>query len=87
MAFRKAKTTQGYTHINVHALNGDLNAIEYLKYTDTHFVEGLFFFAKRYGRAEFDYKGKRYELVRNRNLTFTIHELEDEEQTLAEAFR
>ncbi len=87
MGIIKAKTTAGYTHINVHALNGDLNAIEYLKYTDTHFVEGLFFFAKRYGRAGFDYKGKRYELVRNRNLTFTVRELVDEEQVLIDAFR
>lgn len=84
---QKPKYSQNYSQINVHSINGDLNAIEYLKYTDTHFMEGLFFFAKRYGRAEFDYKGKRYELLRNRNLTFTVRELEDDSQLLADAFR
>lgn len=79
------KTTKTFKNINVHLVNGDLEAIEYLKNTDFHFVEGLFFFAKRYGRAEFNYRGHEFELIRNRNITYTVQRKPDQE-ALARAF-
>lgn len=81
------KFSTTFRNINVHEVNGNVEAITFLQNTDFHFVEGLFFFAKRYGKSEFSYKGKNYELIRNRNITYTVREKPDEEQALAEAFR
>lgn len=80
------KFLKHYININVHAVNGDAEAIEYFRNADTHFVEGLFFFAKRYGRTEFNYKGHDYELLKNRNLTYTVQRKPDEVEALAKAF-
>lgn len=80
------KTTQHYRTIAVHQVNGDIAALEYLANTDYHFVESIFFFAKRFGQSDFNYKGTQYELVRNRNLTYTVRRKLDDADALADAF-
>lgn len=79
--------TQAYRLIGVHPVNGEIEASEFLRNADSHLVEGIFFFAKRYGRAEFEYRGRQFELLRNRNLTYTVRRVRTEEEVLAEAFR
>jgi len=69
------KETNALKMVNIHQVNGDIAAINYLVNADFHLVEGLFLRAKQTGRTEFDYLGVMYELVKNRNLTYTVHEL------------
>ncbi len=68
------KETNELKMVNIHQVNGDIAAINYLKNADFHYVEGIFLRAKQTGRSEFDYLGVMYELVKNRNLTYTAHE-------------
>lgn len=65
--------------INVHQVNGDEDAIEFLRNADKEFVEGLFFQAKMFGVAPFEYDNRKHELSRNKNLTYTVKALEDED--------
>lgn len=80
------KTTLHFKTIAVHQVNGNVAALEYLANTDYHFVESLFFFAKRFGKSEFNYKGVGYEIVRNRNLTYTVQRKRDDAQMLEDVF-
>ena len=60
--------------INVHMVNGDKNAILFLKNAGHDFVEGLFYKAKRFGRAEFYLLDVQYEIIKNKDFTFTIQQ-------------
>lgn len=84
MAVKNPQTTR---YVNVHQVRGDKTAIDFLLNTDAHTVEGLFWMAKRYGKTEFDYHGVIYELIKNRDLTFTIKEREAEDVRFMESFR
>ncbi len=61
--------------VNIHQVNGDVNAIEFLKYADFHWVEGLFLHAKQFGKVEFEFHGQMFNLIKNRNLTYTVEEV------------
>ncbi len=61
--------------VNIHQVNGDIAAINYLANADFHLVESYFLRAKQTGRTEFECFGVMYEMVKNRNLTYTVHEL------------
>ena len=73
-------TRQQKELINVHQVQGDKDALIYLKNADHDIVEGWFYTAKRYGMATFVFQGQKYDLVRNKDFTFTVR-LSDE-QTL-----
>ncbi len=64
--------------INVHRVLGDKEAIIFLKNADHDFVEGLFYTAKRYGRSEFDFRGLKYDVVRNKDTSFTVRLSEEQ---------
>lgn len=83
----REKFTDSYRLINVHAINGDIEGIDFLRNADSHLVDGIFFFAKRYGRSEFEYHGRPYEVLRNRNLTYTVRRVMTDEERLADALR
>ncbi|MFA6511710.1 MAG: hypothetical protein WCV86_01095 [Patescibacteria group bacterium] len=65
--------------INVHQVVGDEDAIEFLRNADKEFVEGLFFQAKMFGVAPFEFKDRKHELVRNKNLTYSVNVIEDDD--------
>lgn len=71
--------------INVHQIMGDKNAIIYLKSADHDVVEGLFYTAKRYGIATFIFQGQRFDLLRNRDFSFTVG-LSDDQELNPESF-
>lgn len=75
MQRQSKKETNDLKMVNIHQVNGDVAAINFLKNADFHWVEGLFLRAKQTGRTEFDYLGVMYEMVKNRNLTYTVREL------------
>lgn len=68
--------------INVHKVSGEKDAILFLKNSEKDIVEGLFYHAKRFGRAEFFFKDLKYEIVRNRDFSFTIGPSPDQEMTI-----
>ncbi|MBI3115525.1 MAG: hypothetical protein HYZ09_03490 [Candidatus Kerfeldbacteria bacterium] len=80
---REKKFTKRLLYVNVHPINGDVTAITFLKNADLKFVEGLFFFAKRYGYTTFSYEGSGYVITRNRNLTYTVRELREDEDIVS----
>jgi|GEM_PF-2880967 len=84
MAVAHQQTTR---YVNVHMVRGAKEAIDYLLNTDAHLVEGLFWMAKRYGKTEFEYQGAVYELIKNRDLTFTIQLQNSEDARFLEQFR
>jgi hypothetical protein len=84
MAGTRQQTTR---YVNVHMVRGSKEAIDYLLNTDAHVVEGLFWMAKRYGKTDFEYQGSVYELVKNRDLTFTIELKDSEDVRFLEQFR
>ncbi len=67
--------------INVHQIEGDKEAIIYLKNADHNVVEGLFYTAKRYGLATFVFNGLQYEMARNRDFSFIVRLSEDQNLT------
>lgn len=67
--------------INVHQVEGDKNAIIYLKNADHEVVEGLFYTAKKYGKTTFIFSGSQYDILRNKDFSFTIQLSEDQELT------
>ncbi|MEK7537424.1 MAG: hypothetical protein AAB619_00420 [Patescibacteria group bacterium] len=67
--------------INVHQVEGDKDAIVYLKNADHDVVEGLFYTAKRYGITTLIFQGRRYDLVRNKDFSFTVRLSDDQELT------
>ncbi len=69
------KLSKQFRLINVHQVNGDDGAIAYLKDADFHMVEGLFLKAKQTGRAEFEFHGEVFELLKNRDLTYTVQKV------------
>ena len=69
---RIKKDTRELKMVNIHQVNGDFYAVEFLKNADFHWVEGLFLRAKQHGKIEFEYRGQMYQLVKNRNLTYTV---------------
>lgn len=71
--------------INVHRVNGDKDAILFLKNAEHEFVEGLFYYAKRYGHSEFYFRDTQYEIIRNKDSSFTIS-LSPEQDLNIEAF-
>lgn len=71
--------------INVHQVVGDADAITYLKNADHDVVEGLFYTSKRYGIATFIFQEQRFDLVRNKDFTFTVR-LSDDQILTPEAF-
>lgn len=85
--FKRDKFTEKYVLVGVRQVNGNVLAIEYLQNSDPKYTEGLFFFAKRYGRATFEWDGDGYEIVRNRNMTYTINKLTSEDEKEVMEFR
>lgn len=71
--------------INVHQVQGDKDAVMYLKNADHDVVEGLFYTAKRYGISTFIFQDQRYDLVRNRDFSFTVR-LSDDQVLTPESF-
>ncbi len=69
------RTAADYRMVNIHQVNGEVEAIRFLKNADFHWVEGLFLRAKQTGRTEFDYHGLVFELIKNRNLTYTVQQV------------
>lgn len=67
--------------INVHQVMGDKDAIIYLKNADHDVVEGLFYTAKKYGTATFVFAGQRFDILRNKDFSFTIQLSESQELT------
>lgn len=67
--------------INVHQVRGDKDAIVYLKNADHDFVEGLFYTAKRYGRSNFEFRDLQYDMIKNKDSSFTIQLAEEQEVT------
>lgn len=82
MALPKKQTTE---LINVHRVQGDKDAILYLKNADHEIVEGFFYQAKRFGRAEFEFRDLKYVIERNRDFSFTVR-LSDEQEVSTEQF-
>jgi hypothetical protein len=74
------KITKKLILIGIHQVNGNISAIHFLQNADYKFVEGLFFMAKNYGRAQFEWTGDMYELIKNRNITYTVNRLTTEEE-------
>ncbi|MBI5405050.1 MAG: hypothetical protein HY976_02390 [Candidatus Kerfeldbacteria bacterium] len=66
------KITKDLKNVNIHMVNGDVEAINFLKNADYHWVEGLFLRAKMLGRMLFEYHGQQYQLLKNRNMTYTV---------------
>ena len=85
--FKKEKTTKKPMLIGVHQIDGDISAIEYLQNADPNWVEGLFFFAKNYGRATFEWDGDDYEIIKNKNITYTLNRLTSEDKKEIMEFR
>lgn len=84
------KETIRYVNVHLvrgHSVRGVNDVIDFLLKSDAHFVEGLFWMAKRNGNVEFEYQGTLFELVKNRDLTFTIQEHESEDVRYLEQFR
>ncbi len=71
--------------INVHQVEGNKDAILYLKNADHNVVEGLFYTAKRYGISTFIFQDQRYDLVRNKDFSFTVR-LSDDQVLTPESF-
>ena len=69
------KNTTELKMVNIHQVNGDYDAIEFLKNADFDLVEGWFLHAKQTGSAQFSYHGILYKLTKNRNLTYTVEEV------------
>lgn len=67
--------------INVHQVMGDKQAILYLKNADHEVVEGFFYTAKRYGHTTFMFNGEQYDILRNKDFSFTIQKSELQELT------
>lgn len=71
--------------INVHKVYGATDVIVFLKNAEHNFVEGLFYRAKHTGRTEFIWRGLRYDLVHNRDASFTVS-LSEEQDIATEQF-
>ena len=67
--------------INVHQVIGDKDVINYLKNADHDVVEGLFYNAKRHGAARFDFGGQQYDIIHNKDFTFSIQLSETQDIT------
>ncbi|MFA5070386.1 MAG: hypothetical protein WC528_03835 [Patescibacteria group bacterium] len=85
--YKRDKTTQKLVLVGVRQVNGNIMAIEYLQNSDPKYIDGLFFFAKRYGRATFEWEGDVYEIIRNRNITYTVNKLGSEVEKEIMEFR
>lgn len=81
---RKKNRVEGM--INVHRVRGEEYAVEFLRNADKDLVEGLFFQAKMFARAEFMIENQQHELVRNKDLSYTVNALEEEEKRDVKAF-
>lgn len=68
----KTEQAPQFELINVHRVIGDKEVMKFLKNADHEFVEGLFYTAKRYGRSEFFFQDLKYEMLRNRDFSFTV---------------
>lgn len=64
--------------INVHQVHGDREAIIFLKNAEHNFVEGLFYKAKRFGQTDFYWRDTKYDIIRNRDFSFTINPSPDQ---------
>lgn len=71
--------------INVHQVTGDKAVIHYLQNLEKDFVEGLFYHAKRFGKADFIFGESKYEIIRQRDFSFTIA-LAEEQSISTEQF-
>lgn len=71
------RNQKDYTYVNIHKVNGDKKAIEYLRGASDFFVEKIFLRAKEYGIATFEFNDEKYMVSRNNNLTYTIKWLEE----------
>lgn len=67
--------------INVHRVSGVPEIVQYLKNADHEVVEGLFYNAKHHGMVSFVYNGQRYDMIRNRDFSFTVALSADQELT------
>ncbi|MFH0828734.1 MAG: hypothetical protein V1907_00975 [Candidatus Kerfeldbacteria bacterium] len=72
---RIKKDLKTLTMVNIHQVNGDFYAVEFLKNADFRWVESLFLRAKQLGKSEFDYHGQMYQLIKNRNLTYSVEQI------------
>lgn len=58
--------------INVHRVQGPSEVVQFLKSADQEYVEGLFYNAKHVGQTSFPYAERTYDLVRNRDASFSV---------------
>lgn len=65
--------------INVHRVIGEKPAIIFLKNSEKDYVEGLFFQAKHMGTATFFFRDLKFEVIRNKDYSFTIRTSQDQE--------
>lgn len=59
--------------INVHKVFASKDIIAYLRLGDQDVTEGLFYQAKRWGRVTFAYRGRNYDIVKNKDGSFSIN--------------
>ena len=85
--YKRDKKTEKLILLGVRQVNGNITAIEYLQNSDPKYIDGLFFFAKRYGRATFEWEGDNYEIIRNKNMTYTVNKLSSEDKKEVMEFR
>ena len=71
------KISNDVQNVNIHQVVGDIDAVNFLKNADYHWVEGLFLRAKMLGRMTFQYRGQVFQLLKNRNLTYTVQLIPD----------
>ncbi len=82
MAIPRKQTVE---FINVHRVSGDKDALLYLKNADHDVVEGFFYQAKHYGKSQFIFQNQNYDILRNRDFSFTV-KLSDEQEISTEQF-
>ena len=78
MALERPKITE---LINVHKVTGEKEAILFLKNAEKEFVEGVFYQAKHFGKGQFICKDVLYDVIRNKDYSFSI--LENPDQNLS----
>ncbi len=71
--------------INVHRVYADKEIILYFRMSDPQMIEGLFYNAKRNQKTSFEHLGRAYELIRNRDGSFTV-QLSEVQNYTTEAF-
>jgi hypothetical protein len=79
------KKPPSFELINVHQVLAEKDIILYLRMGDPGFVESLFYKAKHTGQATFEYRGRIYEINRNKDGSYTA-KLSEEQTFNTESF-